>query len=177
MPALRYFTVAALAAFAVSGCATMTAGSYAQRGVDFAQYHTYTWGPPDALPTGDPRLDANPFFEDHFEGAVEQQLARRGFGLVQENPDLIVHWHASVTQRLQVHGVEGICTGEQDCQPRATDYDSGTLVIDVLDARTKKVVWRGWSQDVMNGVITNQDRLEQHVENAVRRMFVEFPGT
>ena len=177
MPALRHLTVAALAAFAVSGCATMTAGSYAQRGVDFAQYHTYNWGPPDALPTGDPRLDANPFFEDHFEGAVEQQLARRGFGRVEDNPDVIVHYHASVTQRLEVHGVDGACTNGQDCQPRASEYDAGTLVIDVIDARTKKVVWRGWSQGVMNGVIANQDRLERHIEESVRRMFEEFPGT
>ena len=41
--------------------------------------HTYDWGPADALPTGDPRLDQNPFFKDHLEGAVEKELATRGF--------------------------------------------------------------------------------------------------
>ena len=63
---------------AVTGCATMLVSSHVQRDVDFAQYRTYDWGAPDALPTGDPRLDDNPFFNDHMQGAVEKQLAARG---------------------------------------------------------------------------------------------------
>ncbi len=182
MRSLRYLTVVSLTVgtlgtLALTGCATMTAGSYGDRRVDFAQFRTWDWGPPDALPTGDPRLDANPFFEDHFEGAVERQFARKGFGRVSENPDLVVHYHANITQRLEVHGVEGNCTSESDCQPRASEYDSGTLVLDFVDPRTNKVVWRGWSQDVMNGVISNQDRLEVHVNEAVRRIFEGVPGT
>ena len=179
MSAFRYVTVAALAAVTFTGCATMTAGSYAARGVDFAQYHTYTWGEPDALPTGDPRLDSNPFFEDHFEGAVEQQLARSGFGRVDDSPDLIVHYHANITQRLEVHGVDttyGPCRDADDCQPRASEYDSGTLVLDFMDARTNKVVWRGWAQANVTNVINDQDRLERHIDDAVREMFERFPG-
>ena len=177
MPSLRHLTVVALGTLALTGCATITAGSYGDRAVDFARYHTYDWGPPDALPTGDPRLDANPFFEDRFEGAVELQLARKGFGRADAQPDLIVHYHASITQRLEVHGVEGNCTSENDCQPRASEYDSGTLVLDFVDARTNKVVWRGWSQGIMDGIIGNQDRLEIHIDEAVRRIFERFPGT
>lgn len=177
MPAIRLLTLVTLTSLALMGCATITAGSYSDRNIDFAQYRTYDWGPPDALPTGDPRLDANPFFEDQFEGAVERQFARAGFGRDSENPDLIVHYHANITQRFEVHGVEGPCTGSEDCEPRATEYDSGTLVLDIVDARTKKVVWRGWSQGTMNGVINNQDRLAEHIQASVRRMFEEFPVT
>jgi hypothetical protein len=179
MSAIRHVTVAAIAAATLTGCATMTAGSYAQRGIDFAQYHTYTWGAPDALPTGDPRLDANPFFEDHFEGAVERQLARNGFGRMDENPDLLIHYHANITQRLEVHGVDTSypCRNGDDCQPRASEYDSGTLVLDFVDARTSKVVWRGWAQSNVTGIITDQDRLERYISDAVRRIFERFPGS
>jgi hypothetical protein len=61
--------------------------------------------------------------------------------------------------------------------PDVSEYDSGTLVLDFVDARTKKVVWRGWAQNNMEGVIANQDRLEAHIDEAVRRMFERFPGT
>jgi len=72
-----------VAAFLAASCATtMTVSSHVERGLDFAKYRTYEWGPADALPTGDPRLDGNPFFKDHVQGAVEKQLAGRGLGLV-----------------------------------------------------------------------------------------------
>ena len=64
----------------IAGCATtMTVSSHVDRAVDFAHYRTYDWGPADALPTGDARLDANPFFKDHLQGEVEKQLAAKGF--------------------------------------------------------------------------------------------------
>ncbi len=44
-----------LSALALAGCATMNVSSHVERGVNFAQYRTFDWGPADALPTGDPR--------------------------------------------------------------------------------------------------------------------------
>jgi hypothetical protein len=55
------------------------------------------------------------------------------------------------------------------------DYELGTLVIDIVDAKTQKVVWRGWAQDAMNGIIDNQDRLEKQVDEGVMKMLVLLP--
>lgn len=55
------------------------------------------------------------------------------------------------------------------------DYEQGTLVIDIVDAKTKKVVWRGWSQDTMTGVIDNQDRLQKQVDEGVTKMMLQLP--
>ena len=65
----------AIAVVAVAGCATMTVSSHIERNINFSQYATYDWGPPDNLPVGDPRLDNNPFFNDYLQGAIEKQLA------------------------------------------------------------------------------------------------------
>ena len=67
----------------------------------------------------------------------------------------------------------GYCYG--NCEPQVTDYEQGTLVIDVVDAKTKKVVWRGWSQDTISGVIDDQDRLERQVEEGVTKMMTLLP--
>ena len=93
-PAMRRLircAVVAIAAVAATGCATtMTVSSHVDRGINFARYRTYDWGPADALPTGDPRLDKNPFFKDHVEGAVEKQLAARGLEMsTSGTPDLL----------------------------------------------------------------------------------------
>jgi hypothetical protein len=171
-------TALALLALGVTACATMSVSSHVQRDIDFARYRTFGWGPADALPTGDPRLDNNPFFKDHMQGAVERHLAAKGLELSSaEKPDLLIHYHASVTQRLDVNRVDreyGYCYGD-DCGIRVMEYEAGTLVLDVVDPRTDRVVWRGWAQDSLEGVIENQDRMERMINEAVALMLERFP--
>jgi hypothetical protein len=168
-----------------AGCATMGFGSYYDRGANFAVYRTYDWGPADALPTGDPRLDHNAFFIDHFEGAVNKALAVRGLERVETGvtPDLLVHHHASVTQRVFVSdfgrrigrfGRIDQCS-EDGCGPRTEVFDVATFTIDIVDARTKRLVWRGWAEDTIAGALADQDRLERLINEAVTGMIGRLP--
>jgi len=163
------------------GCATMmTSGSHVERGLDFTQYRTYDWGPADALPTGDPRLDQNPFFQDHMLGAVERQLAARGLERAASGatPDLRVHYHASITQRLDVRAADsryGSCTGDECVE--VTEFEAGTLVLDLVDVRTNRVIWRGWAQDSVEGVLDDRDKLEAQINRAVARIMERLPRT
>lgn len=168
----------ALMTMTAAGCATMTVSSHIERGLSFSDYLTYEWGPPDNLPVGDPRLDNNPFFNDYLQGAIEKRLVAKGYQRVLTGqPDLLVHYHASVNQKVDVYDVDtryGYCYG--NCEAQIVDYEQGTLIIDIVDARTSKVVWRGWAQDVMNGVIDNQDRLERQVDEGVTKMMRLLPA-
>jgi hypothetical protein len=171
------FLFTAMAALATAGCATMLVSSHIERDATFADYVTYDWGPPDNLPVGDPRLDNNPFFNDYLQGAIEKKMAAKGFErAVTGTPDLLVHYHASVHQKLDVYEVDsryGYCYG--NCQPQVVDYELGTLIIDIVDTKTSKVIWRGWAQDTMNGVIDDQDRLEKQVGEGVTKMMMLLP--
>ena len=173
-----YLAVVAVSLLGVSGCATMLVNSHADRTVDFAVYRTFDWAAADALPTGDPRLDNNPFFHDYLQGAVERRLAARGLERVESgSPDLLIHYHASVDRRVDIVRIDrqsGYCYGE-DCQVDVIDYEAGTLVLDFVDAATTKVVWRGWAQDAFDGVIDDQDRMEKTIDEAVSRMLERYP--
>ena len=170
---------AVLAAFALSACATLNVSSHIERGVDFAQYRTWDFGPADALPTGDPRLDNNPFFKDYLEGAVGKALEGRQYARVfSGTPDLLVHYHANISKTFDVNGVDsqyGYCY--DNCEPRVIEYELGSIVIDVVDTRTNRVVWRGWAQGAIDGMIDNQDLLRKRVDTSVTRMMARFPGT
>lgn len=164
-------------AVTATGCATMSVSSHVQRGLNFSQYRTFDWGPADALPTGDPRLDQNPFFKDHLEGAVEKQLAMKGFERAAGTADLLVHYHASINRRIDVNRIDqtyGYCY-DADCRARVVDYEAGTLVLDMVDTRTNRVVWRGWAQDSVESVLNNEDRMARKIDEAVKRMMAQFP--
>ena len=179
MRRLTQLAAVAISALAVTGCATtMSVSAHVQRGVDFARYRTYDWGPADRLPTGDPRLDKNPFFQDHVEGAIEKQLAARGFERSSSGtPDLLIHYHASIDQRISVNTVDrahGYCYSD-DCWGGVIYYEAGTLVLDIVDTRTNRVIWRGWAQDSVEDVLNNEDRMERKINEAVTRMLARLP--
>jgi hypothetical protein len=161
-----------------AGCTTtMNVSSHVQRGLNVSQYRTYDWGPADALPTGDPRLDKDPFFKDHLEGAMEKALARRGFEQATSGtPDLLIHYHANISQRIDVNEFDRsyeYC-GAQDCPISMREYEAGTVVLDFVDTRTNRVIWRAWAQDRVEGILKDRDKMEEKVNEAVTRMMERF---
>jgi hypothetical protein len=178
LPSTRFapLTALALSAFALAACASMNVGSYVERGADLRQYRTYTWGPADTRSTGDPRLDNNPFFDARVRADVDKELASRGFQQATSGmSDLLVHYHASVTQEIDLRNVdrEYAYCDDADCRPYV--YDAGTIFIDLVDARTKKLVWRGWAESSVDGVIDNQEWMEERIDNAVGKILQRLP--
>ena len=173
-----YVALVALTA-ALPGCATMRANSFVQYGVDLSLYRSWNWGLADALPTGDPRLDNNEMFHDRLQEAVEAQMARKGYEQVAgAAADLLFHYHASVTERIVTSDIDrrfNTTCPDPSCDPGVSQFEEGTLIIDAVDARTSRLVWRGWAQDTFAGVVDDQDRLERKVDEAVERILQRFP--
>jgi hypothetical protein len=169
---------AALVSIVLGACATLTVGSYAERGATFTGVHSYAWGQPDALPTGDARLDNNPFFNDYVQGAIDKEFARRGVALSSpDTADLVVHYHINIAERLDVNRIDqnyGYCPSG-NCEPRVDVVEAGTLVIDVHDAKTRNLVWRGWARDFVGAALFNQDVMEKQFTEQVRKMMAGFP--
>jgi hypothetical protein len=176
---LLNLTAGFVATVMTTGCAaTMTVSSHVDRSLDFTQYRTFDWGPPDALPTGDPRLDQDPFFKDHVQGAVERGLAVRGLELASSGtPDLLIHYHANISERIDVNEADrayGYCNAA-DCPPETFRYEAGTLVLDFMDSRTNTLVWRGWAQNSVEDMLRNRDRMARTIDQAVAEMLRRLP--
>jgi hypothetical protein len=157
----------------------MNVSSHVESGADFTQYRTFDWGTADALPTGDPRLDKNPFFKDHVEGAVNRGLALKGLTQADSGgtPDLLLHYHANISNRLDVSHADteyGTCY-DDTCAARVVEFEAGTLVLDVVDTRTNKVIWRGWAQHNVGDILENSDLMARRIDEAVRRMLERLP--
>ncbi len=88
-------------------------------------------------------------------------------------PDLLVHFHASVAQDINVVELDqqrGYC-GQDNCKPFV--YDAGTLLMDLVDARTKALVWRGWAAGTFDGVVDNQTWMEERIDTSIDGLAVD----
>ncbi len=174
-------TAALLSALTLSACAArMTVSSHVERGLDLSRYRTFDWGPADALPTGDPRLDRDPFFKDRVQGAVEKGLLARGFRLPDSGEaDLLIHYHAHISERIDVNRIDhgyayGYCS-QPGCPSDVVPYEAGTLVLDIVDAQTNRLIWRGWAQNSVGDMLAHRDVMAKTIDEAVARMLLRLP--
>jgi hypothetical protein len=160
----------------------MTVSSHVERGLDLSRYQTFDWGPADALPTGDPRLDRDPFFKDHVQGAVEKGLFARGLRLPDTGPpDVLIHYHAHISKRIDVNRIDrdsgyGYCS-QPGCPSDVVQYEAGTLVLDMVDAQTNRLIWRGWAQNSVADMLAHRDVMAKTIDQAIARMLLRLPST
>jgi hypothetical protein len=168
---------ALVAAAAIAGCATLTVGWSAARGFDSRSYRTYEWSRSEPAATGDPRLDSNPFVHERIRQAIDRRLQASGFERgAPESAELLLHYHLSMTQRVDVIHIDRTESYGHSTEIPATVYDANTLVLDVVDRRTRVLVWRGWAEEFL-GAIDDQPRMEQQIDRAVDRLLAPFTGT
>jgi hypothetical protein len=163
---------AAAIALSLAGCSAIRVNAYRQPGSDVTGYRTYAWASHERFSTGDPRLDNNRFFIEHVQRAVERELSRRGLSLTATSPDVLVHIHVRVDQRIATTELEPLpSTGQR----RGADvYETGTLLLDFVDGRTKAVAWRGWAEGAFDGVIDDQKWLEDTIDRTVAKILARF---
>ena len=181
MRAMTGLTLAAATLLSTAcGSVPMRAGADFQPSYDFAQYSSYTWDEPDDRPTGDPRLDNNPFFVHRLHAAIHWELATRGiqFGRSEGlGAALTVHHHASVRERVEVFEAENETWADSEYGEgtQVLQYEEGTFLVDIADGRTGDIVWRGWAQLDLGRALSNPDVMREQIDEAVRGMFESFP--
>jgi hypothetical protein len=173
MPPLMRLTVTVLAMLTLTACATTNTQSYVPRATDLGLYRTYSWAPATQQATGDPRLDNNEFFGRRIEAAVDWQLAARGLKRAAAAPDVVVHYYASIKQEVNANGLDRPNVECEDCRPFV--FDAGTIVIDLIDARTSRLIWRGWDEGTIDGAIDDQTSMERRVDESVARILGQLP--
>ena len=136
------------------------------RNTDFAQYKTYAWAP-----GGIPAKDS--LWNQRIIENIEHQLAARGLQRVDTGADLYVTYSGVLkeTASLEGFGTGGRWMGGSFSIDRVTKQE-GTLVVEVSDAKSARLVWRGMATETVSDKTNkNISKLEKIVE----KMFREFP--
>jgi len=156
---------------------TLTAVAYAQQvntdsdpAARFSQYKTYAWT------TGTP--SPNPLGEQRIHDAVDGQLRAKGLTLNRERPDLIVATHVMSHEEKEIVA-DGFAYGPWwygggITTTRVNTYLQGTLVVDIYDAATKKMIWRGTATDTVSDKAAKNTK---KINKALTKMFQRYPAS
>jgi hypothetical protein len=149
-------------------------------GIDFAQYRTYQWLPPRVLAkTGVvENHPASPLIRE----AVDRQLIAKGLTQVNEAGDLQV---AATVLTESIPQVEAVLLAGPDNMmygaPIATmgRYNKqGTLVVNLIDAKTKKSSWIGLAREDLPGDREQKPEVvRKKLDSAAKKMFKKYPKT
>jgi hypothetical protein len=134
---------------------------------DFSSFKTYQWVKPI-------RTTANPLMDQRIVTAIDAQMAQKGFQHVENTPDVLVTYGTGLQRqksatatgmgRLRMGG--GMGTINQNIS------NAGTLVVDISNAQTRQLLWRGTASDTLSD---KPDKNSQKIEKAVTKMFKKYP--
>jgi hypothetical protein len=176
---IKNVSVGVLGVLTTSCALGIAAGADYSPTVDFGVYSSFTWDEPDDRPVGDPRLENNPFFDDRLHAAVAVELAKADIREGGSGPALIVHHHATVRDRVDVYEVDdraGYGSPDYGDRTRVVQYDEGTILVDIADATTNDVIWRGWARFDIGRALAEPETMAKAIDEAVEKMFRRFPG-
>lgn len=135
---------------AAAGCSTVQAKTDFDHTANFSRYRSFKLLDGLVLPsTGAP---ANTIVGDRIRDAITTQLLAKGLTPTDQNPDVYVRYVAGARTREELETARpyspmiGPYVGPGWWGPSVgtwtTEYQHGTLVIDMVDAGARKMVWR-----------------------------------
>ena len=170
----------------LAGCSQVQTGSEIDDAADFSALTTYCWLHDTEKAADDVRLN-DPRVRNTVRTAVEDALASKGYEKVdREQADFLVTWFGAIEQKIKKENIDhfyapyGYGTLYRDPalnteSPRKIlEYEEGTIIIDIVDPQSRKLIWRGSG----SGRIA-EDQPEQtalrNLNRSVTRILAPFP--
>ena len=144
----------------------------------FAQFKTYALK--DGTPTG------NPLVDKRIVAAIEMQMAAKGFVRNETAPDVVVVYHMAFDEEKDISTFSsgpmyggygygwGGGWGSTTTDVRVREILVGTLAIDLIDAQTKTVVWRGLGTREVD-TKAKPERRDENINKAVEKIMKNYP--
>jgi hypothetical protein len=193
MAAMPFLRIAPLLAILATGCAPQPRiRTQVTPGTDFSKYHTYAIRPGNVVYPGasdGQRAEV----EKRIQDAIARELESRGLIPQPDDPELIVTYTAGAQQQQKTAGavdrpaegvdIRGPSGYDEPGQVRARElpdaaadmefrrgYAEGNLVIDLLDAKTRRLIWRA----TVNLELAS-DRGGRLIDPIVAKAFADLP--
>ena len=147
----------------------------------FAQLNT--WGFANSKVNASDLAGRNAIWDGYVRDAITGELQERGFALAPGNADFLVRYHLGTRQRQRIDVIRDnwpgylysrsgwVYWGNRNWGSRRvlrTPYDESTLILDVVDSRTRELVWRGYDRRTIN------EKSEKAIQKSVAKLVERF---
>ena len=175
--------------FLLASCAS-TAHIEKDDNADFSKYKTFAWLDKDGAGKHD-RNRSNDLTEQKIRAAVSKELEKSGWKEAKGNPDILLTYDVLVEKSVQqrsdpVYSNPFTRTFYNPYTRRFVNvyypsrfmgYDDysvpsreGTITITMIDEKTDKTVWQGWTTDEVN----SKNLSSKEIQNSVKAIFRKF---
>ncbi|OUL58317.1 DUF4136 domain-containing protein [Pseudoalteromonas ulvae] len=165
----------------LAACAKTPDWDY-DKSVTFSNYKSFAWIPNASLTKNTNNYQISPLMEQRVQNAVNDNLA--GLGLAksdEKNADLLVNYHAAVDNKVEVDTFSTSYSARWDYwgmgyqhHTQTTNYEVGTLVIDIIDRKTNQLIWRGAKEGRLKKNQTPEQRTAT-INSTVAAILSNFP--
>jgi len=182
--AMKLILYATALLIAIASCTTVKVD---QSSANLSKYRTYAFMDPDVKAGKNP-LYYNDIATQNVESVVDNALLNKGLTKNESNPDLLIGYHFFVEQKTRTvndppmygpymgwgrWGWRGWAPGYWGWgRSRTETYNDGTLVVDMVDARRKKLVWRG----SIENAVTNPNMITEQLPREVNKILEKYPN-
>jgi hypothetical protein len=177
---------AALVALLAS-CSGIEVNSDWDPAADWSGMRTWAWiSPQPAQVIAPPGQEGNaarfesPLAQERIQAAIEDELRTRGYRKIESGtPDFYVGYEVALDREIDAdtvyrgYGIAPYSAWGGD-EVYIRQYDVGTLLINVVRAQPRALVWRGWGQSRLQELKTPAER-EARVRDVVSRVLDRFP--
>jgi hypothetical protein len=181
--------VSLCAALWLSGCVGIPVSTDYDPDYQLQPTASYAWMDVSKQAVKDPLVD-NDLLERRVHRAVDEQLAANGLRLSADGqqPDLLVTYHVGQQEKVDIDTVDHFygyygyypcwrCRGPAPfggSDVWVTYYTQDTLLIDIVDAKSKKLIWRGVANRRMPSFKSPTER-DTYIRESVNAIFQHFP--
>ena len=155
MTKIRIFSLL-VGAFLLYSCSSRNISIDYDPSVSFANLKTYHWVPGTPVKTGNIKLDSNSLMHNRIKTEIDAWFGGHGYVKQhQSQADFMVTYYFTVEKKSEVlvindyYGYPGdwgygpYGYGGGISRQYVNEYDYGTLIIDIVNSKTQKLMWRG----------------------------------
>ncbi|NDK56952.1 DUF4136 domain-containing protein [Pontibacter fetidus] len=158
------------------------------RSANFRSYQTYAWHKAELpTPTMGNGPAYSPLLDQQLKQAIESELVKEGLRPDEENPDLLIAYDIALSGNQATGSDTDFAPGfgygysywygyrYRYNTTALPDYKSvtqlapGTLIIDLIDANTNDLVWRGWHPAEIDPTTSGGYDINKAVANIMSR--------
>ncbi len=163
------------------GCSSFRVTTDFDPQTNFQQLQGYAWLATVRKPSDDPRLH-NSLVDGRVRAAVDSELASKGYSKTSaSSATFLVTYYLSLQNKIDVQTIySSYGYGHRGwSQSVATDtyvteYEEGTLLLDILDSKGGDLLWRGSASARVRESSSPEER-EARIRDAVAAILEKFP--